>query len=601
LLFVVLAVQKGASDPLNPIKLWALGVLAIWCFAELATSKQARMQLRTISALRRFAYFLVSFVSIIFLALLLTPVKSVALLGDSGRNIGFLNYFFLALISLNVASKINVINVKGIYWTVFLLSLLLSAYGFFQHFKVDFLQWGNLYNPIILTTGNPDFAASLLGLFTVVAFAGLFIDFSKVTKVFLIALIPFNILIIYWTQARQGLVATGVGIGFLLLVFGWQKSKKLTFALLGAELLAGLFFILGTLQIGPLTKWAYKASINDRGYDWQAAVGMFKSHPCFGVGVDRYAAYFLQYRAPKYPLIYGYTQTVTNAHNVFLEILATAGIFACLAYIALIGFIAYRAYRALRNSMGKDQIMIAGIVAGWIVFVAQSVISVDALVISIWGWVLGGAIVALSLQASHVVLETSGGRVPKTGTARKRNAGDYGSSYKWIVFAGSLVALSLVVVPMYRNETATARFAQIQSPTDLAGKDIYRAIAKKTFNQPLLNPNAKATIALIMAKNGYAPVAISFFKETIKADPRNTDSYSLLSVVYENLKSPQEAIPYRKQLAQLDPYGAENLVSLENDFLLTGDKASAITTRDVILAMAPGTDVAKRAAGLITK
>ena len=104
-----------------------------------------------------------------------------------------------------------------------------------------------------------------------------------------------------------------------------------------------------------------------------------------------------------------------------------------------------------------------------------------------------------------------------------------------------------------------------------------------------------------MAKNGYGPEAISFFKETIKADPRNTNSYSLLSVVYENLKSPQQAIPYRKQLALLDPYGAENLVSLENDYLLTGDKSSAIAIRDSILAMAPGTDVAKRAAALITK
>jgi tetratricopeptide (TPR) repeat protein len=309
----------------------------------------------------------------------------------------------------------------------------------------------------------------------------------------------------------------------------------------------------------------------------------------------------LQYRAPKYPLIYGYTQTVTNAHNVFLEILATAGIFACLAYIALIGFIAYRAYRALRNSTGKDQMMIAGLVAGWIVFVAQSVISVDSLVISIWGWVLGGSIVALSLKVSNAAPETSGGRVPKSGKVRKTKATGDGSSYRWIVFAGGLVALSLIVVPMYRNETATARFAQIQSPTDPAGKDIYRAIAKKTFSQPLLNPNAKANIALIMAKNGYGPEAIAFFKETIKADPRNTNSYSLLSVVYEHLKSPREAIPYRKQLALLDPYGAENLVSLENDYLLIGDKASAIATRDSILAMAPGTDVAKRAAGLITK
>ena len=600
LILVDIAVQKGASDPLNPIKLWFLGLLAMWTLANLTTSPYMWNRLRREVRLKQLTFLLAGFVSVSFLAFLLTPVKSVGLLGDTGRNIGFLNYMFLALVALYTALQIKLTNVKVLFWTVFMLSLPLSLYGFFQHFKIDFLKWGNLYNPIILTTGNPDFAASLLALFSVVVFAGLFIDFSKFIKTILITLLLFNILIIYWTQARQGLVAAAAGTGFLLSIFTWRKSKKVAFALITAELISGALFILGTLQIGPLTRWAYKASINDRGYDWRAAIGMFKAHPFFGVGVDRYAAYFLQYRAPKYPLIYGYTQTVTNAHNVFLQIFATAGIFVGIAYITLILFVAYRAYSAIRNSSGKEQMMVAGIVAGWIVFVAQSFISVDTLVISIWGWVLGGAIVALSLKQEQPIASTGAGRVPKSGQSQKRLTGEV-SPYRSVVFALSLVALCLIVVPMYRNETATARFAQIQSPTDPAGKDIYRAIAKKTFGQPLLNPNAKANIALIMAKNGYGPEAISFFKETIKADPRNTNSYSLLSVVYENLKSPQQAIPYRKQLALLDPYGAENLVSLENDYLLTGDKSSAIAIRDSILAMAPGTDVAKRAAALITK
>lgn len=600
LVFIDMAVQKGASDPLNPIKLWFLGLVAMWTLANLTTSRHIWTRLRRESTLKKLSFLLACFVFVYFLAFLLTSVKSVGLLGDTGRNIGFLNYLFLALVALYTALQINLANVKVLFWTVFVLSLSLSLYGFFQHFKIDFMKWQNLYNSIILTTGNPDFAASLLALFSVVVFAGLFIDFSKFIKAILVTLLFLNILIIYWTQARQGLVEVAAGIGFLLFIFTWGKSKKVSIALLGAELLAGALFILGTLQIGPLTSWAYKASINDRGYDWRAAIGMFKAHPFFGVGVDRYAAYFLQYRAPKYPLIYGYTQTVTNAHNVFLEIFATAGIFVGLAYIALILFTAYRAYRAIRNSSGREQMMVAGIVAGWIVFVAQSFISVDSLAISIWGWVLAGAIVALSLKQEQAIASTGAGRVPKSGQSKKRLTGEV-SPYRSVVFALSLVALCLIVVPMYRNETATARFAQIQPPADPAGKDVYRAIAKKTFNQPLLNPNAKVNIALTMAKNGYGPEAISFFKENIKADPRNTNSYILLSQVYENLKSPQEAIPYRKQLALLDPYGAENLVSLEKDYLLTGDKSSAIAIRDSILAMAPGTDVAKRAAALITK
>ena len=152
---------------------------------------------------------------------------------------------------------------------------------------------------------------------------------------------------------------------------------------------------------------------------------------------------------------------------------------------------------------------------------------------------------------------------------------------------------------MFRNETASLKFTQIQAPKDPAGKYAYRAIAKKTFDQPLLNPNYKASIAASLAQNNYGPESISYFKQTIKTDPRNTNSYSLMSLVYENLKSPQEAIQYRKQLALLDPYGAENLLSLENDYLLVGDKASALSTEKAILGMAPGTDVADRAAKLL--
>ena len=599
LALVDLAYQKGASDPVNPVKLWVLGIVAIWAFADLTTTRNLLGVIKTQSVYNVFGSILGTFAVVFFVAFLLTPVKSVGLIGDTGRNIGYLNYLFLALISLYSAFKLSVENIKNIYWTVFALNLVLTFYGFLQHYKIDFLQWKTQYNPIILMTGNPDFASSLLGLFAVVCIAGLFLDFKKYVKAIIGSLTVVTGLVIYWTQARQGLVATVAGLGFIALVLLWQKSRKGAIALFGLELVVGIFSILGMLQIGPLTKYFFKASITDRGYNWRAAIGMFKSHPFFGVGVDRYAAYFLQYRAPKYPLLYGYTQTVTNAHNVFLEIFATAGVFAGLAYLGFIGFVGYRAFIALKKTTGKEQIMVAGIVAGWIVFLAQSIISVDSLVISIWGWVLGGAIVGLSITKTETPAPISGGRVPKAGSgARKRNRND-SAPYRSIVFSFSFIALCLIIVPMFRNETASLKFTQIQAPKDPAGKDAYRAIAKKTFNQPLLNPNYKASIAASLAENNYGPESISYFKQTIKTDPRNTNSYSLMSLVYENLKSPQEAIPYRKQLALLDPYGAENLLSLENDYLLVGDKASALSTEKAILGMAPGTDVADRAAKLL--
>jgi hypothetical protein len=57
----------------------------------------------------------------------------------------------------------------------------------------------------------------------------------------------------------------------------------------------------------------------------------------------------------------------------------------------------------------------------------------------------------------------------------------------------------------------------------------------------------------------------------------------------------------RKKLIELDPYGAENIYSLAKEYLIVGDKASAIKMRDAIVSMAPGTDVAKRAESLLVR
>ena len=595
-----LAVQTGASDPLNPVKFWILGILSTWVLSDLLTTSEMRNRVKTDLVVRCYFIILGLFTILIFVAAILTPVHSIGFLGDVGRNLGFLNYFFLALLAAYASLKTTFSNYKALYFSALFLLCILVIYATFQHFGMDFFSWNNPYNHIILLTGNPDFAASLLALLVTFSVLGLFILNSKIQKFFLIALASLALVDIYWTRALQGLLASAAGLGFFLIVTLWRRSRKFALSILTLEIAIGVLSILGTLQIGPLSKYLYKTSINDRGYNWRAAVSMFRTHPLFGVGVDRYGSFFAQYRDYKYPLIYGYTQTVTNAHNVFLEYFATAGVFVGLAYLAVIAFVGFRGFRALQTLSGNKKMVVAGFISGWIVFIAQSIISVDSLVISVWGWILGGSIVGLSIQRDSTLLTQSGNhlegkRESKKVLRQRRFPARMG------VFACLLISLLFIIVPMYRNETGTFRFSITQSPSDETGREIYRAIAEETFNHPLLNPNYKVDIANILAKNNYVDESINFYKQTLRADSRNINAYILISSLYERLNRPKESIPYRKQLALLDPYGAENLASLENDYLLTGDKTSAIHARDSILGMAPGTDVAKRAAGLISK
>ena len=598
LVLVDCAFQKIAQDPLNPIKLWVLGFLAAWAFADITSNKKFFSHFRVQSGTRIYAAFILIFILSFFVVFLLSTNKSFALLGLPGRNLGFLNYLFLCIIALYCVINISISNIRSLYWTVVGLLTILSTYGLLQHTHNDFLKWVNANNSLILFTGNPDFASSLLGLLAVICFSFLFLSAPWLTKVFLGCLTTVSILDIYFTKALQGIIVVALGIGLILCLVLWQKMRKAGVGLVLVGLLLGVASILGSISIGPLSKYLHKASVVDRGYDWQAALHMFTSHPFFGVGIERYQDYFLQYRSPKYPLIYGYQQSVNNAHNVFLELFATAGVFVGLSFICLLLFVAYRAYIALRYSDGEQQLLVGGIVAGWLAYVAQLFISVDIAAISLWGWVLGAAIVSLSSKANTTPPEISGGKSPKfatRGASRKKN----NSLMRLSIFGVLSVGLACLVIPMNRNEAQTIKFGIITPTTQEASKNQYRSLANAIIKQPLLSSDYKVTIALAAARNNFFPEAITYLKDALRQNPRNASAYSLLAAIYDHQKQTQEAIVNREKLASLDPYGAENLLSLAYDYLITGDKKAAFENRDAILVMAPETEVARRATQLI--
>ena len=601
LAIIDLVFEKNVSDPINPVKLWVMGLLATWAVANLLIGHDLRNLMKRSKSVKIYCGLLVLLILSLIINFLVNPVKSVELLGDTGRNLGLLYYLFLVLIGLYTVSKVMLDSIKDFYCLIFGLTLTLSVYGFLQHYGIDFVQWVTSYNPICLFTGNPDFAASLLGFFGVVSFAGIFLDFSKAVKILIGILVIFDATVIHFTQAFQGLAVLAIGTGIVLLTAVFQRSKKMAFGVLTLELLIGFISILGMINVGPLGKYFYKASVVDRGYDWRAAIAMFKSHPWLGVGIDHYNAYFLQYRSPKYPLIYGYYQSGNNAHNVFLQFFATAGIFAGLFYAVLIMFISYRGFVALKTRSGTEQLMVAGIFAGWISFVAQQVISVDFASISLWGWVFGGVLIKLSVESPIVAVADQTSKNPNLHRPKGRPVLLNDSLWRPVTFGVALIALAFVVVPMQRNNSQPFEFHQTPLPNIQGGREAYVNLANRVFNLPLLNPNDKVQVATDLARQGLGPEAIEFLKKSIEVDSRNSNAYAILADVYEHLKDFPNAISNRKQLLLLDPYGAENLVTLENDYILTGNKIAAIAIRDSIIAMAPGTDVAKRAMALITK
>ena len=145
---------------------------------------------------------------------------------------------------------------------------------------------------------------------------------------------------------------------------------------------------MGMLNQGPLKSFFYKASVTYRGDYWRAGVRMFKDHPWFGVGLDRYGAYFRHYRDATQALRRGPDIVSNAAHDVPIQLAATGGIFVLIAFLAITGFIAWRGVVALRNTAGVTQIVVASFFGAWVTYEAQSLISIDNVGIAIWGWLI---------------------------------------------------------------------------------------------------------------------------------------------------------------------------------------------------------------------
>jgi hypothetical protein len=344
--------------------------------------------------------------------------------------------------------------------------------------------------------------------------------------------------------------------------------------------------ILGMLQIGPLEKYLYKPSVTIRGYYWQAGIEMLLHHPLFGVGMDNYGYYFKQYRDVTYPLKYGFDITSSNAHNTFIQFFATGGFFFGATYILLNIYILKRAILGLKNLNGNNRIILAGIFSAWVAFHAQSLVSIDNIGISIWGWVLGGSLIGLSVSATTPVGEEN------KYFQVKQN--DINLSRFLVSAATSLLAVTLISL-LYRGENNTYRTMPAFYPQTQLGKNTFTELNLKAINTPLNDPSYVLLAAMNLSQGGFIDEGLLEVKKVHDKNPRNLDALRILARTYEQINKIPEAIIYREKISQIDPWDATNYLSLGKAYRAQGDLIKTKQMLDKIVSFASGNEVAERA------
>jgi O-antigen ligase len=472
---VTLAVTPLWSlDPINPIKVLFLVPTAFMCVGLIGANR------KSIQWSKYKLVLIITFLFVMWQVLVLFFSGAgiyQQLFGSTGRNNGFLTYLAFSCIFLGTVVATNTQSLGRFIVVVYIVGAISLAYGVIQAIGADPFNWVNPYSPVFGFLGNPNFQSSLAGVLGVLVFAqgfvvGLRILFRTLIGVYLLV----TLYVIKETASQQGFLVLALGITVVigLYVVKVKQSLKIPYGLMT---FIGLFLVFfGTLNKGPLASFLYKDSVTYRGDYWRAGWKMTVDHPIFGVGMDSYGDWYRRSRTLAATLRRGPEATSNAAHNVFLDISSYGGFPLLLIYLSLIVLVIVSALKVLKRSKGFDPVF-AGIVGGWTAFQAQSIISINQIGLTIWGWVLSGLIIGYEIKTRDgVVLDI---RVRKSHTSIKPVQSTPGSVVAiFIAFViGVLVGMpQYVASAKYKSALETSNPQIIQEAAYIWPLDYFRMV-----------------------------------------------------------------------------------------------------------------------------
>ena len=319
--------------------------------------------------------------------------------GTYGRSTGFVAYIALASLMLGA-----VVVASAKYVSVFTRFLLIAGglsigYGLLQAIDADPIKWVNQYSPVIGFLGNPNFQSSFVGFSGVLAFGFICaLGIKNSWRIGYVAYLLLAIFVIVKTDSQQGLLVLAGGIAIVSLIWIFHSQFKIvTIPALVISCIGAVFVALGSLNSGPLASLLYKSSVTYRGDYWRAGWKMTVEHPFLGVGLDSYGEWYRRARTLEATLRRGPEITSNAAHNVLLDFSSNGGFPLVLIYLALMVLVVISAVKLLKRSNGFDP-AVAGLIAVWIAYQAQSIISLNQLGLAVWGWIISGLIIGYEIN-----------------------------------------------------------------------------------------------------------------------------------------------------------------------------------------------------------
>jgi O-antigen ligase len=527
----------NSIDPVNLPKLVALGILSMIGFGlalsdlRFAKSRSSRILMIV----------LILFVAQLLLALLFSPGDfSFHLYGTPNRNTGFLAYLFLSFLLFASAASATTEVLKKVAYSLLGVGGFLGLYGLGQWQGIDVFDYVNAYGSNVFATfGNPNFQSAFMGMTAAVGLTlGIFGQMKMAQRAGLMAICLLAISNIY-LSSEQGYLNFLAGFLAAVLVYLFTK-KKMILAWTGLALsgLGGLLVLAGILNSGPLAELLYKSSLQARGFYWRAAINMMIERPFFGVGLDGFGNWYRKTRTES-AAEFNAGIVSDTAHNIPLDIGSGGGIPLLILYLVILGLALNAIIRIIKRSQDFDPIF-ASIVAGWVAYQAQSLISINQLGLGVWGWSLTGLLIGYELNTRD---KSSNEQIKLSGKAVKKKEQIPASALLIAVVAGGIGAT--VSLPPYM--AANKYYKALQSGD---ANVLYKSAYLKPYDRIRFLYTAQ-----ILAENKLEDKAIQILSDASKLYPDSFEVWQRWSGIPS--ATPGQIAKAKAEMKRLDPFNPD--------------------------------------------
>ena len=268
-----------------------------------------------------------------------------------------------------VSNTLNIDSAKKLLKILFIVSIVISIYGLYQHFTGwDIWRHKTLkprYNFYDIVGG---FGMHLTfgGYFMMIALVG-WAYFNKINSKYRILYIIGTILITLATigsYARSAWIGLLGGAVFLILITGKDKKR-----VIGSFLL--ILVIIGILlNVGAFRRrfFSMENILHSRRYQiWRVALLMIKDHPIIGVGNGNFKRYY-----PKYKMEprknFPEDKVMGHPHNDYLNIYITSGIIGLIGYLLMWFIILKKGLQYMKDKSSANKPLMAGLLSGIVAF-----------------------------------------------------------------------------------------------------------------------------------------------------------------------------------------------------------------------------------------